>query len=410
MSQNKSVSTSTLIQSRSSRVPDSDNENISRTLLICIDRDDDIGVKTGIMTPIVGRDACVAAATKLSITDPEEADANAIFASVKEYDNLLSKGEFCEVVVVSGLFERGVLADKKIRSQVADILKGYPADGAVLISDGAESEELVPVIQNLVPIISVRKIVIKHSKSVEESYAVLGRYLRMLIFDSRYSRYALGVPGIIFIALVIISYSFPQADAPLILVIFIGVVFVVRGFDIDRRIESVGKLSASGYLRLFSAIASVLIILAGISTGIAVFFPSTTETGITCLAPCTIWREVVSSPQKFFLNDAPALVGYFIKNSQLFVWMGLAVFITTAIFFNLIRPGSRRIARYLVELFVLGLLYFPVAIFANVLISPGNNSDFFVAIIMFALAVNFTIAAYLYRFFRRRRETPAIEL
>src|ERR1700719_2321061 len=175
MSQSKSNSASMFGRSGPSGSSDSDQEKNSRTLLICIDRDDDIGVKTGIKTPIVGRDACVAAATKLSITDPEEADANAIFAAVKEYDNLLSKGEFCEVIVVSGIFERGVLADKKIRNQVASVLKGYPADGAVIISDGSEGEELVPVIQSLVPIISVRKIVIKHSKSVEESYAVLGR-------------------------------------------------------------------------------------------------------------------------------------------------------------------------------------------------------------------------------------------
>src|SRR5579872_7441517 len=406
MSQSKSNSASMF--GRDSSPGSSDNN--SRTLLICIDRDDDIGVKTGIKTPIVGRDACVTAATKLSITDPEEADANAIFAAVKEYDNLLSKGEFCEVIVVSGLFERGVLADKKIRNQVASILKGYPADGAVIISDGAEGEELVPVIQSLVPIISVRKVVIKHSKSVEESYAVLGRYLRMLIFDPRYARYSLGVPGIIFIALVIITLSAPTANAPLILVVFIGVVFIIRGFDIDRRIESVGKLSASGYLRLFSAIASVLIIFAGIATGIAVFFPTGTGVTASCTGPCSLLKDIAASPSKYFLSDAPAIVGYFIKSSQLFVWMGLAVFITTAIFFNLIRPGSRRIARYLVELFVLGLLYFPVYVFANVLISPGPNSDFFVAIIMFALAVNFTIAAYLYRFFRRRRETQAIEL
>ncbi|MFI5419972.1 MAG: DUF373 family protein [Nitrososphaerales archaeon] len=414
MSQTNSKSTSVLGRNVSSGSSYSDKEKNSRTLLICIDRDDDIGVKTGIKTPIVGRDACVAAATKLSITDPEEADANAIFAAVKEYDNLLSKGEFCEVIVVSGLFERGVMADKKIRNQVAEILKGYPADGAVIISDGAEGEELVPVIQSLVPIISVRKVVIKHSKSVEESYAVLGRYLRMLIFDSRYARYSLGVPGIIFIALVLITISVPAVSAPLVLVVFIGIVFIIRGFDIDRRIESVGKLSASGYLRLFSAIASVLIIFAGIATGIAVFFPTTTVVGSTtttvCTGPCLIWREMAADPSRLFLSNAPALVGYFIKNSQLFVWMGLAVFITTAIFFNLIRPGSRRIARYLVELFVLGLLYFPVFVFANVLISPGPNSDFFVAIIMFALAVNFTIAAYLYRFFRRRRETQAIEI
>src|SRR5579864_904524 len=232
MSMSQSKSNSASLFGRNSSSGNSDSEKSSRTLLICIVRDDDIGVKTGIKTPVIGRDACVAAATKLSITDPEEADANAIFAAIKEYDNLLSKGEFCEVIVVSGLFERGILADKKIRNQVAAVLKGYPADGGVIISDGAEGEELVPVIQSLVPIISVRKVVIKHSKSVEESYAVLGRYLRMLIFDPRYARYSLGVPGIIFIALVLITISVPKVNAPLVLVVFIGVVFIIRGFDI----------------------------------------------------------------------------------------------------------------------------------------------------------------------------------
>ena len=66
-------------------------------------------------------------------------------------------------------------------------------------------------------------------------------------------------------------------------------------------------------------------------------------------------------------------------------------------------------ARYLVELFVLALLYFPVKIFASVLISPSNNGDFFVAIVLFALAVNFTIAAYLFSV-RRRRDTPVLEV
>jgi len=381
----------------------------SRTLLICIDRDDDVGVKSGVRTPIVGRDACVAAATKLSISDPEEADANAIFAAVKEYDNLMSKGEFCEVVVVSGLFERGVLGDKKIRNQVQEILKGYPADSAVLISDGAEGEELAPVIQSLVPIVSIRKVIVKHSRSVEESYQVLGRYLRMLVFDPRYAKYALGVPGIIFIALVLTTIYFPSADTPLILVVFIGIVFIIRGFDIDRKIEQIGKLSATGYLRLFSVIASVLVILVGIATGISVFFPSGAKA--SCSNPACSLAQIVTHTPSLFPNYAPTMAGYFIHYSELFVWMGIAIYITTTIFFNLIRPGTRRVARYLVELFVLALLYFPVQIFANVLISPSSNSDFFVAIIMFALAVNFTIAAYLYRFFsRRRRETQAIEI
>src|SRR2546425_13224166 len=86
----------------------------SRTLIICIHRDNDIGERAGVKTPVFGRDACLAAAQKLALADPEEADANAIFAAVKEYDGLLKKGFSCEVVVISGLFERGVLGDKKI--------------------------------------------------------------------------------------------------------------------------------------------------------------------------------------------------------------------------------------------------------------------------------------------------------
>ena len=65
---------------------------------------------------------------------------------------------FVKSITVSGLYDRGVKGDKKIRSQVAEVLNGYPADGAVLVSDGVEGEELAPVIQSLVPIISLKRI------------------------------------------------------------------------------------------------------------------------------------------------------------------------------------------------------------------------------------------------------------
>jgi putative membrane protein len=57
----------------------------SKVLVLCIDRDDDIGTKGGIETPIVGRDSCINAATRLAIEDPEDADSNAIFGAVKTY-------------------------------------------------------------------------------------------------------------------------------------------------------------------------------------------------------------------------------------------------------------------------------------------------------------------------------------
>jgi putative membrane protein len=390
-----------------SSLDDEERKN-SKTLIICIDRDDDIG-RTGIKTPIVGREACVQAATKLALSDPEEADANAIFGAVRQFDDLVSKGEFCEVVTVSGLYDRGVMGDRKIRSQVAEVLKGYAADGAVLVSDGLEGEELVPVLQSLVPIISIKKIVIKHSGSLEESYAVFGRYLRMLFFDSRYSKYALGVPGVILVTLAIIAYYYP-ATALVLLAIFVGIVFLIRGFDIDRRIERIGKLSPSGYLRLFSTIASTLIIIVGLATGASIFFPSSTS-GVCVTTACTVMKEAAASKGLAVFLYIPRIVGYFVLNSQEFVWLGIGVYMAGALFFNILRPKSRHIARYIVELFVLGLLYFPVSLFANNLVTNGSNGNIDVAIILFALAVNFTIAAYLYSVISgRRRENQSLEV
>ncbi|MCK4702768.1 DUF373 family protein, partial [Candidatus Bathyarchaeota archaeon] len=50
--------------------------SIERTLIICIDGDDDIGTKGGVATPIIGRDETLHSAMALAIADPEEADAN----------------------------------------------------------------------------------------------------------------------------------------------------------------------------------------------------------------------------------------------------------------------------------------------------------------------------------------------
>ena len=71
---------------------------------------------------------------------------------------------------------------------------------AVLVSDGEDDERVIPVIQTIVPVISIQRVIIKHSRSVEYSYAVMGRYIKMLVYDPRYSKFFLGVPGALLIA------------------------------------------------------------------------------------------------------------------------------------------------------------------------------------------------------------------
>ena len=173
--------------------------------MLCVDRDDDLGEKAKVKSPVFGREDVLTAATKLALADPEEADANAVFAAVKKYDELIGEGIDAEVAIVCGNKDKGFIADRAISRGVDAILKEHPFVGIVFVSDGGDDEHVIPVIQTIRPIVSVERIAVKHSQTVEETYLVLGRYLRMLVFDTRYSKWALGVPGFILILVGLLS-------------------------------------------------------------------------------------------------------------------------------------------------------------------------------------------------------------
>ncbi len=52
-------------------------------LVIAIDRDNDLGRKTGIRSPVLGREPNVKAALELGLADPEESDTNTMLAAIK---------------------------------------------------------------------------------------------------------------------------------------------------------------------------------------------------------------------------------------------------------------------------------------------------------------------------------------
>ena len=154
--------------------------NASKLLVICVDRDDDVGKKAGILTPVVGRDECINAAQRLALEDPEDADSNSIFYAVKTYEDLVSKGYDVEVVTVAGVHKRGVEADEKILSEIRSVLNKFSANGAVIVSDGEDDETVIPVIQNVIPVVSVQRVVMQVSNTIEHSYAVFGKFLKMV--------------------------------------------------------------------------------------------------------------------------------------------------------------------------------------------------------------------------------------
>ena len=42
-----------------------------RTLILCVDRDDDLGFKAAVTGPVIGKEACISAANSLGLIDPE---------------------------------------------------------------------------------------------------------------------------------------------------------------------------------------------------------------------------------------------------------------------------------------------------------------------------------------------------
>ena len=213
-----------------------------RILILCVDRDGDLETKAGIKTPLLGRPANLDGAVALALKDPEEPDANAMFEAVRLYDRLYSErqpDEIFEVATISGTDLGSVNADRKLVGELNSLQEAFNANEVILVSDGFSDEAVLPLVQSRVPVSSVRRIVIKHSESIEETAAVFTKYVRLLVDNPRYSRIALGLPGILVLIFGIlwgINYVIPGAIYMygIAIVIVVGGFLLLKGFGVDR--------------------------------------------------------------------------------------------------------------------------------------------------------------------------------
>jgi len=248
-------------------------EGLERTLVLCVDRDDDLGVKVGIKAPILGREENINAAINLALRDPEEPDANAMFEAVRIYDHLREGAEDQEkyqIATITGSELGGVGADRKLVSELTDVLEAFPASDVILVTDGFADETVLPLVQSRVPVTSVRRIVVKHSESIEETAAVFSRYLKMLWENPRYSRIVLGLPGILMIVICVLWLLDLLLYGWIAFLIVVGGFLLFRGFRADKAIlgfyKWIRELSAPPLPRqiaTFSAITGFILIGVG---------------------------------------------------------------------------------------------------------------------------------------------------
>jgi putative membrane protein len=290
-----------------------------RVLVLCVDRDGDLGAKAEIETPVIGREGNLNAAVSLALKDPEEPDANAIFEAIRIYDRLKAEDrpeEIVEIATLSGTELGGVSADRKIVSELNDLLHSFEATEVILVSDGYTDEAVLPVIQSRVPVSSVRRIVIKHSESIEETAALFSRYLRTLVDNPRYSRIALGVPGVLILLLGILSYVGYVQYYVLVLGLVVSAILVIKGFGVDKIargfykwVKEYSPPPLRVQISSFSAIAGALLMVLGVYLGVA-----------RASAQFTPQQDLTA-----YLTILPQITGYFIADAITLIVIGICI-------------------------------------------------------------------------------------
>ncbi len=203
-----------------------------RILVISIDRDADIETKTGREGPIIGREENLKTAVSLGLADPTESDTNTIFEAIRLYDNYSAIGKTVEIITVVGDKNVGIISDEKIAQQLDQIIMEFDPSGVVVVTDGAEDEYILPIIQSRVPVISLNRVIVKQSENLESTYYLILDFLREIVNDPKLSRLILGIPG-----LALILYMILGPHSWRVIFGIAGFFLLIKGFQLESYFE-----------------------------------------------------------------------------------------------------------------------------------------------------------------------------
>ena len=238
-----------------------------RTLILSVDRDDDIGWKAKVESPAIGRAACLQAANTLALADPEDSDINAIFSAVKIYDELTAKGEEAAIAVVAGNHLHMIDGDRRIASSLEQVIKETQSTNCILVTDGAEDEYVIPIIQSKIPISSIRRVIVNQMPNLEGTYYILKKFLD----DPKISRMVfipLGLAMMLYATAYLLDYP---GVATIIVVGVIGCYMLYKGFGFDEIVHSIIdalRVSLSrGRFSFITYTTTILLIIIGFTNG-----------------------------------------------------------------------------------------------------------------------------------------------
>jgi len=230
-----------------------------KIFVVCIDRDNDLGRKTKIQGPVIGKEKNLLAAQKLILADSSESDANTMFAAVTKLEEANKLYKNVEIVTLTGEGKVGLKADKEINRQLDKLQKEYLIDGWILITDGAEDAQVIPLLQSRAKIISTEKVIIKQAEAVESTFYTIKAALE----DPGIARLFLGIPG-----LVLLTYFILGTASFQVMALIVGTYLMLKGFGIEDKLVEFVKIISSSLseqrISFVMYIAAILLPLVGL--------------------------------------------------------------------------------------------------------------------------------------------------
>jgi len=230
------------------------------TLVVCVDRDDDIGAKTGLETPVVGWEAVRSLVTEVGIADPEDAGVNCLLESLRVARDLRDGDEEVTVAVISGAADTMVGRDRAVAAQTDDLIAEYDPDSAVVVIDSAQDERLVPIIESRVQVDAVDRVVVRQARDIESTYYLLKQFLA----DEELRQTVLVPVGVALLAFPILLMTFGQAIAVSTITAVMGLFVLYKGLGVD---DYVADLPGEVRDALYSGRVSIVtyVVAAGLS-------------------------------------------------------------------------------------------------------------------------------------------------
>jgi putative membrane protein len=230
------------------------------TLVVCVDRDDDIGTKTGVETPVAGWEAVRSLVTEIGLADPEDASVNSLLETLRVARDLRADDEDAIVAVISGAADTMIGRDRAVADQVDGLIAEYDPDSAVVVIDSAQDERLVPIIESRVQVDAVDRVVVRQARDIESTYYLLKQFLA----DEELRQTVLVPVGIAMLAFPILLMAFGPAIAVASITAVIGVFVLYKGLGVD---DYVADLPAQTKDALYSGRVSIVtyVVAAGLT-------------------------------------------------------------------------------------------------------------------------------------------------